>query len=148
MNNPNGVKRHRPTQKKIELRVYFLPDRFPGPLRRPLEAAGGPDALIAFDKAEVYVSPGGDAHTGWRLSLTICPRGEGHFMGIDLSIPEARKLRDMLDYEITWQENLAERRRPAPKRIIKAAAKSTAAKPIKARSARPKQAKSNSRERR
>jgi len=106
MSISESTRRHRLSQRKIELDLYFLPNRLPNALRYPLDAAGGPDALIRFDQAEGHLSPASDPTRGWRFSLTICPPGEGHFMGIDLSISEAKKLREVLDYVIKWQEDL------------------------------------------
>jgi hypothetical protein len=123
MSISESAKRHRLSQRKIELDLYFLPDRLPKALRYPLDAAGGPDALIKFDQAEGHLSPASDQAKGWRLSLTICPPGEGHFMGIDLSISEAKKLREVLDYVIKWQEDLEARAQTTPKPIKKGNAK-------------------------
>ncbi len=109
MATSNGSKRHRPTEVKINLDVYFLPDRLPKSLRYPLDAAGGPDALIQFRHAEGYLSPTTEGDSGWQVTLTVCPRGEGHFMGIDLSIPQAKRLIKELDYLIQWQEDLKTR---------------------------------------
>jgi len=106
MNISEGPKRHRPSQTKIDLDVYFLPERLPMPLRYPLDAAGGPDALIRIDQAEGHLSPSSDGVKGWQITLTVCPPGEGHFMGIDLSIPEAKRLIKVLDYVIEWQKGL------------------------------------------
>lgn len=114
MNNSEGPKRHRPSQRKIELDLYFLPDRMPKSLRHPLEAAGGRDALIRLDRAEGHLSPSGDSTKGWQISLTVCPPGEGHFMGIDLSIAEAKRLMKVLDYVVAWQEELKARAEVPP----------------------------------
>ena len=107
-------KRHRPTEVKIDLDVYFLPDRLPTSLRHPGDAAGGHDALIRFDHAEGYLSPSTEGDKGWQVTLTVCPPGEGHFMGIDLSIPQAKKLFKELDYLIKWQKSLKDRAQAAP----------------------------------
>jgi len=118
-----SAKRHRLSQRKIELDVYFLPDRLPAALRYPLDATGGPDSLIKFDRAEGHLSPASDQPKGWRLCLTICPPGEGHFMGIDLSISEAKKLREGLNYVIKWQEDLKAPARATPEPAKKGTAK-------------------------
>ena len=131
MNAPESPKRHRPSQRKIELDLYFLPDRLPKSLRYPLAAAGGPDALIKIDAAEGHLSPSSDSSKGWPISLTVCPPGEGHFMGIDLSISEAKKLSEVLDYVIKWQEDLQARAKAPPSRSKK----------VQARPAKSKQAK-------
>jgi len=115
MSISESARRHRLSQRKIELDLYFLPDRLPNALRYPLDAAGGPDALIRFDQAEGRLSPASDQTKGWRFSLTICPPGEGHFMGIDLSISEAKKLREVLDYVIKWEEDLKAQAQTTPK---------------------------------
>ena len=109
MDKSDVSKRHRPTEVKIDLGVYFLPDRLPVALRHPLEAAGGPDAVIRLDQAEGHLSPSTDGATGWQITLTVCPAGEGHFMGIDLSIPQAKRLIKELDYVIKWQKGLKTR---------------------------------------
>jgi len=129
------AKRHRLSQRKIELDVYFLPDRLPTALRYPLDAAGGPDALIKFDQAEGHLSPASDQPKGWRLCLTICPPGEGHFMGIDLSISEAKKLRELLDYVIKWQEDLKTPARTTPEPAKKGNARTAQIKKGNARTA-------------
>jgi hypothetical protein len=133
MSIAEGAKRHRQSQRKIELDVYFLPDRLPTALRFPLKAAGGPDALIKIDQSEGHLSPSSDQTKGSRLCLTICPPGEGHFMGIDLSISEARKLREMLDYVIKWQQDFEARARTAPRPAKKRTTTTAKASEAKAR---------------
>jgi hypothetical protein len=125
MSISEGATRHRLSQRKIQLELYFLPDRLPSALRNPLAATGGPGALIKLDHAEGHLSPASDRTRGWRFSLTICPPREGHFMGIDLSISEAKKLRDVLAYVIKWEEDhtAPPRTTPSPARSPKAAAK-------------------------
>jgi hypothetical protein len=141
MNNSEGPKRHRPSQRKIELDLYFLPDRMPKSLRYPLDAVGGPDALIKLDQAEGHLSPSSDSSKGWQISLTVCPPGEGHFMGIDLSIAEAKRLVKVLDYVIKWQEDLKARAEAPAKPTKKDQAKNKKAKKEKASSKRPEKIK-------
>jgi hypothetical protein len=143
MSISDSAKRNRLSQTKIALDVYFLPDRLPQALRHPLEAAGGPDALIKINKAEGYLSPGRDQATGWQCSLTICPPGEGHFMGIDLSISEARKLREVLDYVINWEEDFKSRVRTTVRQPKKGTIKTARTKGGKAKPANPKKAKTS-----
>lgn len=114
MGSSKNAKRHRPTEVKIDLDVYFLPERLPKALRFPLEAAGGPDALIRLDHANGYLSPTTEGDKGWQVTLTICPPGEGHFMGIDLSIPQAKRLIKELEYLIKWQKSLKDLAGAAP----------------------------------
>ena len=55
-------------------------------------------------------------------------------MGIDLSISEAKKLREVLDYVINWQEDLKTRVQTIPKRAKKGMVKTAG---IKKRNAKP-----------
>jgi hypothetical protein len=116
MNTSEGPKRHRPSQRKIELDLYFLPDRLPEPLRNPVGAKGDPDALIKMARAEGHLSATSDVRQGRDISLTVCPRGEGHFMGIEMSLAEAKKLREVLDYVIDWREDAIGRAEAPPQR--------------------------------
>jgi hypothetical protein len=138
------TRRHRVSQARIELDVSFLPDRLPQALRFPLQAAGGPDALIKIDQAEAYLSPASDPANRWQCSLTICPPGEGHFMKVELSITEAKKLLEALDHVINWEEGMNTRAQAAAKparkapvqkaEIKKAKAKPVASTKVKAKS--------------
>jgi hypothetical protein len=114
MSPSENPKRHRPSQKKIELDVYFLPDRLPSSLQHPLDKSGRPGALIKIVGAEGHLSPTSGGTKSFQITLTVGAPGEGHFMGIDLSVPDARTLRDALDYVIAWQEDLNARGRAAP----------------------------------
>jgi hypothetical protein len=114
MSKSDSARRHRLSQTKIELDVSFLPDRLPQSLQHPLDAPGRPDALIKIAQAEAYLSPASDQANQWQCSLTICPPGEGHFMKIDLSILEAKKLLEVLDHVINWEEDLKTRVRSTP----------------------------------
>ena len=135
MDTPKNPKRHRPTADKIELDVYFLPERLPDPLRHPLEAAGGPDAMIRFDHAEAYLSPSSEGDRGWQVTLTICPPGEGHFMGIDLSIAEAKRLIKTLEYVVKWQKDHKARAKSQAEAAKRGAGKSAKTKKAKDQSA-------------
>jgi hypothetical protein len=155
MSNSDIAKRHRLSQTRIELDVSFLPDRLPQALWHPLDVPGRPDALIKIKQAEAYLSPASDQANRWQCSLTICPPGEGHFMKIDLSISEAKKLLEVLDHVINWEEDLKTRVRstlkPSKRTVAKGSSvskrdtKSAVAAKIKAKPSKPSDAKASGR---
>jgi hypothetical protein len=111
-NDASKPKRRLASQRRVKVDLHFVPERLPQPGQRPVDEDGHPCGPIEINQAEMYVTPTLEDDR-WGISLDVFPAGEGRFMGIEISVSQARKLRNALDIALEMQEEGEASRRAA-----------------------------------